>query len=568
MNKIIETKIVKFKSGDFSGYENFYNETVQTVYTMLHSIVANEQEVLSIIPKVYDKIYQNINKLMHIDCFYQWTAEFVNEEALLYLKEHGQAELSILEDEITEQIYDYAAEDVSMTITEDVVTNPVFTTKLQDILNTFSPIEKIVIQDYYYFGNGIQEIVTKTGIKSTDIKCMLSRTRTMILQVIGETCVGNNKTEVRTYRLSDVPWMWIAYQNFLGYTLGMETIGIHGAVLGMAGQAAMNAAAGGAASQAGCAAGNIATSAGVGSMESMQVAGSTVATSGGIATGFFGTIGGRIAIAVIGVAAAIAIGFGVHHVVTENDKVSEEIAQETTLDTVESTAEQTTEETAFETTEQTIEVTTVETAEQTTEEITEEPQIDYSLYDSVIEERKSYIESSEIYQKENERYAIFDFDGDGIKELLFGMYSDYEVEGVILSQMYTIVDGNAKCIYRAEDYEYGFSHSCCENGYVSTSGWASDGIFVCEAFLKVTSGGSDFVEGYASLCKENGTMYIKCQDEQAFNMLYQFACQYDYDGMTIYVDDNPGLYEKLSEEQFYAQKEQYKVQTIAWSNLF
>ena len=51
-------------------------------------------------------------------------------------------------------------------------------------------------------------------------------------------------------------------------------------------------------------------------------------------------------------------------------------------------------------------------------------------------------------------------------------------------------------------------------------------------------------------------------------MLYQFACQYDYDGMTIYVDDNPGLYEKLSEEQFYAQKEQYKVQTIAWSNLF
>lgn len=264
MNKIIENQIVKFKSGDFSGYENFYNETVQTVYTMLHSIVANEQEVLSIIPKVYDKIYQNINKLMHIDCFYQWTAEFVNEEALLYLKEHGQAELSILEDEITEQIYDYAAEDVSMTITEDVVTNPVFTTKLQDILNTFSPIEKIVIQDYYYFGNGIQEIVTKTGIKSTDIKCMLSRTRTMILQVIGETCVGNNKTEVRTYRLSDVPWMWIAYQNFLGYTLGMETIGIHGAVLGMAGQAAMNAAAGGAASQAGCAAGNIATSAEIG----------------------------------------------------------------------------------------------------------------------------------------------------------------------------------------------------------------------------------------------------------------------------------------------------------------
>ena len=36
----------------------------------------------------------------------------------------------------------------------------------------------------------------------------------------------------------------------------------------------------------------------------------------------------------------------------------------------------------------------------------------------------------------------------------------------------------------------------------------------------------------------------------------------------VHHSTNPGLYEKLSEEQFYAQKEQYKVQTIAWSNLF
>ena len=60
MEPIITEQIEKFQSGDFSGYESFYYATSQTVYTMLHTIIPDENTAAELMPKVYEKIYANV----------------------------------------------------------------------------------------------------------------------------------------------------------------------------------------------------------------------------------------------------------------------------------------------------------------------------------------------------------------------------------------------------------------------------------------------------------------------------------------------------------------------------
>ncbi len=438
MNPIITEQLNKFKTGDFSGYENFYNETVTTVYTMLHTIIDDQNVTTSLVPQVYDKIYQNATNLEQTECFYQWAAGFANEEALGYLKENRQTEIrhdsaknknsqiiTAGSQEETEQFYDYAVEDAALTITEEVVTDTSFVTRLQEIVNTLSPMERIAFQDYYYFGISVPEIATKTGCKDTDIRYTLSQARTSILQIISATpayAAGYRNPNVRKYHLAQAPWMWIAYQNFLGYTLGIDTISIAGWAMGVLGQTvgsniaisgmgAEGVIAGGASGAgavsgasiagAGATAGEI--SAGGTTIGATTAGGAGVAGTSGIATGFFGTIGGKIAIGIVGAAMATAIGVGVHHLVTENQTTTEIV---TTTEMASEIPEQVTEP-ANVTTETATESTS-ETAETTAEAIS----TDYSLYDALIEEEQN---SNSFIS----HYCRFDIDHDGIEEIIF-----------------------------------------------------------------------------------------------------------------------------------------------------
>ena len=51
MEPIITEQIEKFQSGDFSGYESFYYATSQTVYTMLHTIIPDENTAAELMRK-------------------------------------------------------------------------------------------------------------------------------------------------------------------------------------------------------------------------------------------------------------------------------------------------------------------------------------------------------------------------------------------------------------------------------------------------------------------------------------------------------------------------------------
>lgn len=161
MEPIITEQIEKFQSGDFSGYESFYYATSQTVYTMLHTIIPDENTAAELMPKVYEKIYANVQTLPQTEAFYAWSAKLANEEALEYLKGNavsiGNSDMQPDTDSVNAQtmesadsssdmpFYDYAAEDEALAITEDLSEDRVFTEHVQAVIEALSPMEKVVL---------------------------------------------------------------------------------------------------------------------------------------------------------------------------------------------------------------------------------------------------------------------------------------------------------------------------------------------------------------------------------------------------------------------------------------
>ena len=435
MNPIITEQLNKFKNGDFGGYESFYNETVNTVYTMLHTVVHDSNVATSLVPQVYDKIYQNVTSLEQTNGFYQWVAELANEEALGYLKENGWTEIhndsveNTYEQTVAGKFYDYAVEDEALTITEDAVLDTSFVTRVQEIVTTLSPMDRVVFQDYYYFGVSVPEIAAKTGCKDSDIRYTLSQTRTAILQTIAPAPVNdseNGKSNTRRYHLAEVPWMWIAYQNFLGYTLGIDTISIAGWLSDIFGQAVGSGIAISGIDAEGVATGaasNGASAVGAG----VPVGEATGAAGGGAAT-IFGTIGGKIAIGIVGAAMAAAIGVGVHHAVTENPSTTEKTAMATMGDAPEN-----------------------------------EIIMNYTSYEAVLADLRQCIEQGTTYvasenftdksKNKNAFYVIDDFDGDGTDELIIGQWNAV-IGGMDIGDIFTMRDGNVVKIFTC-NYGYG-----------------------------------------------------------------------------------------------------------------
>ena len=345
MEPIITEQIEKFQSGDFSGYESFYYATSQTVYTMLHTIIPDENTAAELMPKVYEKIYANVQTLPQTEAFYAWSAKLANEEALEYLKgsvvltgnSEMQPEMDVVNAQPVESadssldmpFYDYATEDEALAITEELSEDRVFTEKVEAVIETLSPMEKIVFQSYYYFGESVPMIVEKTGCTTRAVKHTLGQTRTAMLSAItahGPAPAYEVKHEnSHKFSLKDTPWLYILFQNYIGKVTGIAHVGITGSASGaiaMVGQAGGVAGTSAVIGQAGGIAGTAAGQAGsaAGAAVTGQVGGATGAAAKASAHGiakFLGTVGGKVAVGVIGVAAVVGIGLGIHHASSE-----------------------------------------------------------------------------------------------------------------------------------------------------------------------------------------------------------------------------------------------------------
>lgn len=584
MEPIITEQIEKFQSGDFSGYESFYYATSQTVYTMLHTIIPDENTAAELMPKVYEKIYANVQTLPQTEAFYAWSAKLANEEALEYLKGNavstGNSDMQPEMDSVNVQpvesadssldmpFYDYAAEDEALAITEDLSEDRVFTEHVQAVIEALSPMEKIVFQSYYYFGESVPMIVEKTGCTTRAVKHTIGQTRTALLSAI--TAYGQAPTyEVKQenshkFSLKDTPWLYILFQNYIGKVTGISHVGITGSAAGaiaMVGQAGGVAGTSAVIGQAGGIAGTAAGQAGsaAGAAVTGQAGGAAGTAAKASAKGsakFLGTVGGKVAVGVAGVAAVVGIGLGIHHASSEPEKHIVAIEEEDGSGAL------------------MWEDGPAPVQEATTEEV--------SWVDLKLEETRQNVDSyrttgsgtrgddAEVgeslapYERKNCFYAVADINGDGMEDIYFG-YWNSETRQVEIRHTYERDDIDGIVTYyqrdlylsdQAKDFLYDKVDSQFEliSDYMDNE--SSGGV----GYLKIDTGGG---EKYYKVIAT--TWYVYGGSDGTVN--YD---NYDYDFLLRQMRDEnySGYYQEVSASEFETYKASFTYKKLEWHPLF
>lgn len=584
MEPIITEQIEKFQSGDFSGYESFYYVTSQTVYTMLHTIIPDENTAAELMPKVYEKIYANVQTLPQTEAFYAWSAKLANEEALEYLKGNAvptgnsdmQPEMNSVNAQTVESadssldmpFYDYAAEDEALAITEDLSENRVFTEHVQAVIEALSPMEKVVFQSYYYFGESVPVIVEKTGCTTRVVKHTLGQTRTALLSAItayGQAPAYEVKQEnSHKFSLKDTPWLYILFQNYIGKVTGIAHVGITGSAAGaiaMVGQAGGVTGTSAVIGQAGGIAGTAAGQAGsaAGAAVTGQAGGATGAAAKASAHGiakFLGTVGGKVAVGVVGVAAVVGIGLGIHHASSEPERhivaIEEEDGSGALMweDGPAPVQEATTEEVSW------VDLKLEETRQNVDS---------YRTTGSGTRGDDAEVgESLDPYERKNCFYAVADINGDGMEDIYFG-YWNSETRQVEIRHTYERDDIDGIVTYyqrdlylsdQAKDFLYDKVDSQFEliSDYMDNE--SSGGV----GYLKIDTGGG---EKYYKVIAT--TWYVYGGSDGTVN--YD---NYDYDFLLRQMRDEnySGYYQEVSASEFETYKASFTYKKLEWHPLF
>ena len=521
------------------------NITEQVVYTMLRTIITDDEQAASLVPKVCDRIYQNTESMENTEVFCQWAAKYANEEAMQYLANSGigyKAQSDYINvntdsaDETTEQFYDYAVWDEEFTISDEEFQDAELITKLQSIFYELAPMEKLVFQDYYYFGAGVPEIAAKTGWTNNAVRQTLGKTRTAMISAITETEQKNvdekqYATQVKR-KLKDTPWLWLIFRNYISEATGFEQ------VLGQA--IGDNVAAG-------------------------QAIGDNVAAGQAIgnnmAAGILKTAGGKIAAGIVGAAVIVAIGVGIHNAASDSGSVFDDTLPEnqivpseefepvipdvtTEIEETEETEEET-EQYEFE--EQTQLEVMIEQARNGMDEYEADGTSEFLGYYSII-----------TYERKNSFYVIEDIDGDGEDELLFGCWN--------LEKKIVEVRDICEALYHPEA-RYGEVYY--SEGNVMTIRDADGDNYDLEIYDPTPEDDYSKVFLLKLLCRDGVTRYYELGGG-VWPDYYDEPLNVNYETFLGQLDDETasGYYMEISEAEWTANKEAHPYKKLEWKPLF
>lgn len=569
MDLTISRQIEKFKMGDFSGYQEFYDETVRTAYTMLRTIISDEQMALAQIPAVYDSMYKNVNELERTELFYEWMGKQVNDVSLQCVDTDISGDCNVddgsTNDKSTcdegsgeEAFFDYAAEDEALTITEEQAGDGTFAGRLQQIVDGLTPMEKIVFQKYYYFGERTGDIAAKTGLTDAVVKNILKNTRTAIVSAIEDTATEETG-EQKKYSLKNVPWLWIMFRNNVAGTVGLPYVGLSEFMMGIGGSSGAagrtpGSAPGGAAGQ---------TPGSVPGGAAGQVSSGMAKSAHGLGS-MMGTLGGKITVGVISAAMLVAIGMGVHHVLTDKNDSDKNSADKNGEDYVGTVL---------------TEGDTGDTSDRWAQEQPEDIEDDgaKTRFEGMLDQARDTVERYQqtgetdnyymVYKdpKKDCLYAVYDVDEDGEDELLLGCWDEesrqVELRNIIYEDTTTVHEdmtyycGDTKLavfVRREDDYELvTYKH---------------DSEYDDDSYLKILQDGTwrYYNVGYV----EAADITTGNETGGSFGEVNYKNCDHDF--LIDHINDDyfSGYYTEISEAQWNEKQQEYSYTGLEWKPLF
>lgn len=358
--------------------------------------------------------------------------------------------------------------------------------------------------------------------------------------------------------------MYILFQNYIGKVTGIAHVGITGSAAGaiaMVGQAGGVAGTSAVIGQAGGIAGTTAGQAGSAASAAVtgQAGGATGAAAKASAHGiakFLGTVGGKVAVGVVGVAAVVGIGLGIHHASSEPERhivaIEEEDGSGALMweDGPAPVQEATTEEVSW------VDLKLEETRQNVDS---------YRTTGSGTRGDDAEVgESLDPYERKNCFYAVADINGDGMEDIYFG-YWNSETRQVEIRHTYERDDIDGIVTYyqrdlylsdQAKDFLYDKVDSQFEliSDYMDNE--SSGGV----GYLKIDTGGG---EKYYKVIAT--TWYVYGGSDGTVN--YD---NYDYDFLLRQMRDEnySGYYQEVSASEFETYKASFTYKKLEWHPLF
>lgn len=297
MKKSIEELIQLAHEGNQEAIAALYEETYNSVYQSVRTLIKDEDEALDIVQDSYIKGFQNLDKLGEPKKFQAWMKAIAANRARDYLRKNRPTLFSERIDEDGEEIDLRHQDDCLDHMPEEVIDRQETTRLMNDILGTLKAEQRLAVVMYYYEEMSIREIAETLGCSENTVKSRLKYARDKIEVEVRKL----EKKGTKLYSLAPMPFFtWLlrmAKQQGISFALdGLDAVMATGTATAGAAAGEATATAGAAATAGSAAYGNAA--AGTAAKAATSAAGKTLATK---------VVAGTLAVTVAAGAGAVAV---------------------------------------------------------------------------------------------------------------------------------------------------------------------------------------------------------------------------------------------------------------------
>lgn len=191
--------------GEQEAVTELYSRTYNNAYFTVKALIKDEDTVLDIIQDSYVKAFKNLNQLKEADKFRAWIKRICHNQAVDYLRKTKPVMFSVLSAD-EERAIEFEDDRVE-NLPEEVMDQKETSRLIQEILNSLSDEQRLVVGMFYYEQFSVREIAKTLGVSENTVKSRLNYAR----KKIEERIVRLEKEQgIRLHGLAPIPFLlWL-----------------------------------------------------------------------------------------------------------------------------------------------------------------------------------------------------------------------------------------------------------------------------------------------------------------------------------------------------------------------
>lgn len=254
--------------GKQTAITELYERTYPNVYYTVKSLLRGDEDtVLDIVQDSYIKAFQSLKQLRDPRSFRAWIKQIAKNKSLDWLRKQKPIVFSEMTSVDSEEMLDFKDERTE-NLPEAVMDQKETARFIQEILNTLSDEQRVVVGLYYYEKLSVRDITQQLGCSENTVKSRLSYGRKKIEMQVRAL----EKRGVKLYGLAPIPFLLFLFRNTEVSAAVLPNQAILTTLIEAAQNGSMATSAAGAASAAGTA-GTVAGASGAAGAASGAVAG-------------------------------------------------------------------------------------------------------------------------------------------------------------------------------------------------------------------------------------------------------------------------------------------------------